>query len=434
METGKSIRGAASLAFDAVEQVTNIVEGMYRNISATPMPFGEEPKGSAPGIAGLVHEAIRLINLGARTATDKVLEPLSNFIDESYPPGPHRAAAIAALNGVCGDHLASTENTLAIPMRLRVFLDKPDITPFTENDQDAEEIKPIPFAKLFETKRRAVEIYPNRAALRDGDFKASGHILLLLHGLCMNDMEWTSEQHNHGHMLAEEYGYTPVFALYNSGRHVSENGEQFAAQVEGLVQAWPVPVESISIIGFSMGGLVTRSAMHYAQQQNSNWLTKVTKAAYVGTPHHGSALERGGYWLQKSLSASPYTAPLSALGKVRSNGITDLRHGNIQKDDWQNHDEHADNADHRLPTPLPKHIEHFAIGATLSKAPKDKFDELLSDGLVHPSSSKGSHPNPNFDLDISKENYWLCYNLGHLAMLHDQGVAVQLSEWFALNN
>ena len=61
MRTGSVLRGCAQLAFDAVEGVTDIVEGMYRNIAAGPMPLGEAPVGPAKGIAGFVHESIRRV-------------------------------------------------------------------------------------------------------------------------------------------------------------------------------------------------------------------------------------------------------------------------------------------------------------------------------------------------------------------------------------
>ena len=121
MRTGQTLRGTTRLAFDVVENVTDIVEGMYRNIAAAPLPFGEEPQGSARGIAGFVHEAIRTINGGFRDATDLALRPFSDALDRVYPPGPQREAAIAALNGVCGDYLERSGNPLAIPLELRAF-------------------------------------------------------------------------------------------------------------------------------------------------------------------------------------------------------------------------------------------------------------------------------------------------------------------------
>ena len=54
-------------------------------------------------------------------------------------------------------------------------------------------------------------------------------------------------------------GVTPVYLRYNPGRHISENGRDLAHRLQALVDAWPVPVEAISILAHSMGGLVSRS-------------------------------------------------------------------------------------------------------------------------------------------------------------------------------
>ncbi|MBK6511427.1 MAG: alpha/beta hydrolase [Haliea sp.] len=433
METGKTLRGSANLVFDVTDAVTHIVEGMYRNISATPWPLGEAPEGPARGIAGLVHESIRRINSATRRTSNWVLEHVSPGLDRAWPPGPHREAVIAALNGVCGDHLARTGNPLAIRMRLRVLL-PPLATPATlaaaeHTSEDRASERRIPFANLFEVDKRPVEIHPQPTALSDQGFTPGGKLLILAHGLSMNDREWTSHQHNHAEALAQHSGYTPVYVLYNSGRHVSTNAREFCAQLTGLLDAWPVPVESITFIGFSMGGLLTRSAMHIAKEEGHAWLDKVDKAVYVGTPHHGAVMERGGFWLQKSLTYSPYTAPLSALGRVRSAGITDLRHGNVRDEDWQQHDEHEDHTDKRQSTPLPGGVQHYAIAATLSKRSGQRIGRLLGDGLVHPSSATGRHKSPAFELEFPQDHTRIFYNLGHLAMLHDRRVMDQLMEW-----
>jgi pimeloyl-ACP methyl ester carboxylesterase len=401
MKTGEALRGVARLGFDTVEGVTHIVEGMYRNIAARPMPLGRAPEGPANGIAGFVHESIRRVNGAVRHASELALNPVAHQIDRAWPTGPHREAAIAALNGVCGDYLERSDNSLAIQMRFRVFL----------------------------PRERPVEIYPQPTASADPEFSPGGRLLILAHGLCMNDREWTAREHNHAQMLAETSGYTPVYLLYNSGRHISTSGREFCAQLAGLLDAWPVAVESITIIGFSMGGLLARSALHIAQQERQAWLGKVDKVAYVGTPHQGVVMERGGYWLQKSATYSPYTAPLSALGRIRSAGITDLRHGNVLDDDWQHHDEHEDNSDHRQSAPLLSGIDHYAIASTLSKQPGERIGKLLGDGLVHPSSAIGSHQNPDLNLAFPEAHTRTFYGLAHLAMLHDPRVAEQLSEW-----
>ncbi|CAA0125461.1 Uncharacterised protein [Halioglobus japonicus] len=422
MKTGATLHGTANLAFDAADAVTHIVEGMYRNIAATPLPLGTAPQGSAPGIAGLVLDSVRKISGVTRGSVGWALSRLSSELDRTLLPGPHREAAISALNGICGDHLARRGNALAIPMQLRVLL------PESPSGEETP-AKAIPFADLFEVNKRAVEIYPRPMALQEKDFVPSSRPLILLHGLSMSDREWTSRQHNHGEALAEHSGYTPIYALYNTGRNVSTNGRELCNQLTELLNAWPVPIESVTFIGFSMGGLLARSAMQFAAEEKQAWLDKVDKAVYIGTPHHGAVMERGGYWLQKSLTYSPYTAPLAALGRIRSAGITDLRHGNVRDEDWQHHDEHDDHTDRRQPTPLPEGIKHFAIAATLSKRSGDLSGKLLGDGLVHPSSATGRHRDQSFHLPFPDGHTKILYGLGHLAMLHDSRVLEQLTQW-----
>lgn len=433
MKTGKTLQGSANLAFDAVDAATHIVEGMYRNIAAAPWPLAEAPEGPARGIAGFVHESIRRVNEVTRSSSDWILARMSPSLNRTLLPGPHREAVISALNGVCGDHLARSGNTLAIPMRLRVMLpplDPPEETPVLENSREKQSAeKKTPFANLFEVEKRSVEIHPQPKALAENGFSPGRRLLILVHGLSMNDREWTSRQHNHAEALAENSDYTPVYVLYNSGRNVSTNGRELCNQLTGLLDTWPVPIDSITFIGFSMGGLLTRSAMRIATDEGHAWLDKVDKAAYVGTPHHGAVMERGGYWLQKSLTYSPYTRPLSALGRIRSDGITDLRHGNVSDDDWQHHDEHEDNTDRRRPTPLAGGIKHYAIAATLSKRSGERIGKLLGDGLVHPSSATGRHKHQGFNLAFPEGHTKIIYDLGHLAMLHDSRVLDQLREW-----
>ncbi|MEQ9463575.1 MAG: hypothetical protein RJQ10_07925, partial [Haliea sp.] len=257
----------------------------------------------------------------------------------------------------------------------------------------------------------------------------NGRLLIAIHGLSMNDREWTWQNHNHIEALANQHGFTPIYVCYNSGKHISDNGRELSAAIDALVADWPVPVESSTLIGFSMGGLVARSAMLSAQQAQQDWIGRVDKAVYIGTPHHGAVMERGGFWLQKLLTYSPYTAPIAMLGRVRSDGITDLRHGNLREEDWQHHDAHSDNADYRVPTPLPPGVEHFAIAATLSKKSGERLGRMLGDGLVHPSSATGRHADPRYDLGLNRDHTRILYDLDHLEMLRDSRITHQLATW-----
>ena len=104
-----------------------------------------------------------------------------------------------------------------------------------------------------------------RAALDAAFPDASGKLAVFVHGLCMSDLQWRRQNHDHGAALARELGYTPVYLSYNSGLHISVNGRAFAQALEALVAEWPVKIEDFVIIGHSMGGLVARSACRYGE-------------------------------------------------------------------------------------------------------------------------------------------------------------------------
>ena len=228
----------------------------------------------------------------------------------SIPPSSsaEREALQAAANGVLGDHLAASANPLAIPMRLRRDGQPLDLT---------------------------------TPALAAALPQPTGKILVLAHGLCMNDRQWRRKGHDHGAALAADAGFTPVYLHYNSGLHVSTNGRAFAGQLEALLGAWPVPVDELVIIGHSMGGLLARSACYYGELAGHAWPRHLRKIVFLGTPHHGTAFERGGNWVTVALGVSRYTAAFARLGKIRSAGITDLRYGSFLDEDWEDRDRFA---------------------------------------------------------------------------------------------
>ena len=64
--------------------------------------------------------------------------------------------------------------------------------------------------------------------------------------------------------------------------------------VDALVAQWPVPLERLALIGHSMGGLLIRSACHYAKGAQRGWLRHLRKVVFLGTPHRGAPPERCG--------------------------------------------------------------------------------------------------------------------------------------------
>ena len=57
------------------------------------------------------------------------------------------------------------------------------------------------------------------------------------------------------------------------------------------------PRPELTIIAHSLGGLVSRSAYHYGTIAGHRWPQHLRKLVFLGSPHHGSALERGGHWM-----------------------------------------------------------------------------------------------------------------------------------------
>ncbi|WP_233259711.1 GPI inositol-deacylase [Ramlibacter sp. WS9] len=384
------LRGGARLVIDGVRGVTGLVEAMHSRIARVPMPLGQVPDMPTTGITGLVYRSIQGTTGVVGKAIDAALAGVEAVLPAASPDAAagrfdaERDAAVAALNGVMGDHLERSGNPLATPMALRV---------------------------------------------RPADAARGPRVLLLVHGLCMTDHQWTRDGHDHGQALAEAGGWTPVYARYNTGRHISTNGAEMAAQVEQLLDGWPVPVEDFAVIGHSMGGLVMRSALQSALHAGMRWPAKLRRLVFLGTPHHGAPLERGGNWLHRGLGVSPYVAPFTRLSGLRSFGITDLRHGNLQEQDWA--DDRFTHRDTRAALPLPSGVACYAIAGTLGEG---RTDEWLGDGLVPLASALGRHSKPTRDLHIPASRQWVARGVNHLDLLASDAVYRRLKRWLGPAN
>jgi len=145
-----------------------------------------------------------------------------------------------------------------------------------------------------------------------------------------------------------------------------------------LLDAWPTPIERLAIVGHSMGGLVARSACHYATQAGHTLPGRLDDLVLLGTPHIGAPPERAGAWVDFLMEISPYSAPLARLGKVRSALIKDLRHGYVRDEDWQPHssanardlssvtDSHFNRASPSVGEPIGRVQRRFAVASGCS--------------------------------------------------------------------
>jgi hypothetical protein len=375
-------RGGVQLAVQGVHGVVGIVESMHQRVLGLAPPVGGWRDAPTRGITGLVYRSIRGTTSLVGTALDQALAtaqwalPAQDGADARTPDA--QEMALSALNGVLGDQLHASGNPLAIPLQLRSRTDHPQA--------------------------------------------ASGHLLVVLHGLCMSDQQWTRQGHNHAETLSQALGCRPVYVRYNSGRHVAENGRELAQALESLVRNSPVPVTRITMLAHSMGGLVARAAVHAGLDRSHAWPTQLRDIVFLGTPHQGAPLEKGGNWVHALLGVSPYLAPFGRLAALRSAGITDLRHGQVLAGDPES-DRFAHGRARPAPA-LPGGVRCFAVAGSIGPG-------LVGDGLVPVDSALGRHAETPHDLQLPPEHCRVVQGVGHLELLSSREVARQLQDWLA---
>ena len=342
--------------------------------------------GRRRGISGFVYRAVRRVARASGWGAETALLPLARLVREARdaPTTHRREALVAVVNGVLGDGLDATGNPLAIPMR-------------------------------FRRGGTALPLTPDglRAALPH----ATPDVLVLLHGLCMNDLQWTTAAgHDHGAALERDAGLTAVYLHYNSGRHISTNGQEFAEMLGQLVDAWPVPVRSLTLLCHSMGGLVARSAIAVTPP-DVPWRRALRRIVFLGTPHHGSPAERAGNRLDRLLVRTRWTAPFSHLGHIRSAGITDLRYGFLLDSDWRWRDRFEARADARTPVPLPADVDTYAMAATAAAQTGTLVDRLVGDGIVPVASASGIHADARHTLEFAVDRVHVALGVHHFGLL-----------------
>ncbi len=332
---------------------------------------------SVRGVATLVGRGI-----------DAALSQLAPALGHARQHSPAREALRAALNGVVGDYLAHTGNPLAIELCLR---------------------------------RDGIRLPDDAAGIAEAIPDAGSKVVVLVHGLCMNDLQWRRNGRDYGGALARDLGYTPLYLHYNSGRAIAQNGRAFAECLERAVRSWPRRIDELVLIGHSMGGLVARSACRHGELADHQWRRHLRRMIFIGTPHHGAPLERGGGWIDALLGLSKYSAPLARLGKLRSAGITDLRYGNVIGAGAKRRDRGV---------PLPADVDCYAIGA-VTGATTGTVHAFIGDGMVPLDSALGRHRERRRTLSFGDSRQWVAARTHHLELLGNPKVYGRIRDWLS---
>ena len=301
--------------------------------------------------------------------------------------------ALGVLNGVLGDYLHRRDNGLATPMEL--FL----------------EGRPVRLDR--ESLQRA---YP----------APTGRLALWVHGLAVTEAVWSFPREpavTYGALLQRDLGVMPLYLRYNTGLHVRDNGEALARLLETLVACFPVPIEELILVGYSMGGLVVRSACHVAAAREHSWLSRVRRALYIGVPHLGSPLERAGRTVGQVLRAipNPYTQLAADLVDLRSSGVKDLGHGDLVKPD-------GEGAGRPL-VPLRPELSHHLIVGALGREERPLLSALFGDGVVPLASAAGRAGPEDRSPRFPQENVKVLAGVDHIALAHHAAVYAQVRAW-----
>lgn len=269
---------------------------------------------------------------------------------------------LGVLNGLVGDYLHRTGNGLATEMTL---------------------------------VKGGAEVRATSSGLAGAYREASGRLVLLVHGLMNTEADWEMpDGSDYGTLLQRDLGFTPLYVRYNTGVAIPDNGAALAALLEQVVGAFPVPVTELLLVGYSMGGLVIRSACHVAARAGHAWLALVKRAIYVGTPHLGAPMERVGRVVTKVLRTidDPYTRLVGEIADLRSDGLKDLGDADVTHEDRERRSPSISLRDPRHPVPLLPQIRHYLVAGDLAEGPaRAHLGALFGDAVVPvPSATNGA--------------------------------------------
>ena len=403
---GADIEGVGELAAEAIAAGGALVEEMHRGIASRPFdilgrratPVRVVHDGTSRAVYGGVRVGLRMVARGSAAP----------FALRAGDDGPALAAtpagslALGIVNGLYGDHLTERGHRLKLEMSVR------------RGGGDV-----------------ALTADGVAAAFPD----ATSRVAVFVHGLFGDEEAWRllplggerAGRRSYGERLQEELGFTPVTIRYNTGLRVSHNGRELAGLLDDLISGWPTAVEEIVLVGHSMGGLVVRSACHYAEEDRRPWTDAVRHVFSLGTPHLGAELEKVVNLLSWEFGRLPETRALRSFLNARSLGIKDLRFGACVDEDWRDcEDPDEFLRDRCTEVPFLPAAHYYFIGATLAAGP---VGSVLGDLLVRIPSASGRGSGRGRRVPFEVDNGHELTGLTHFDLLNHTAVYQQMRAW-----
>jgi pimeloyl-ACP methyl ester carboxylesterase len=402
----EEIEALGEVAGEALAASGTLIRDMHEGIAGR--PFGVLGPAAAPvrfvhdRVSGALYDGVgAALRAGARSSV-RVLAGPPDENDGSLTARPGAGFAVAALNGMYGNHLVARGNALALGMEVR-------------------------------RNGREVAVKPD--ALGEAFPDATSRIVVFVHGLGETDEAWRvlprrgrgrRPRRTYGERLQDELSFTPIHLRYNSGLRVSQNGRALAELLDAVVTGWPTGVEEVVLVGHSMGGLVARSACYYGEVDGRAWTGLVRHVFCLGTPHLGADLEKGVNALASVLGRLPETRGFGKVLNARSAGIKDLRYGSCVDEDWSDCDPDEFLRDRCQEVPFLADASYYFVAATLSAGP---LGTLLGDLLVRSPSASGRGNGRGRSVAFEVDNGHELAGATHFDLLNHPDVYNQMRTW-----
>ncbi|HET7431653.1 MAG TPA: hypothetical protein VFJ89_09120 [Nocardioides sp.] len=329
-------------------------------------------RGVASGVYAGLGAGLRATAWGLGALADREVGPA---LEETR----HGRFVTSAVNGLIGDRLARERPRLAVPLAVR---------------------------------RDGRDVPLHAPALAEAFPSAGARVAVLLHGLSENEDAFERDRDVVGAAYADtlrDLGWTPVLLRANTGLGLRENGVALASLLDGLLEAWPVPVERLALLGHSMGGLLIRAACAVSTPTERPWTERLSNVVTLGTPHLGAPLAAQVGTGSRVLARLPESAAFGRILDQRSVGVHDLVEG----------------LGHDVPA-LP-HVRYHLVSATLTRSPRHPVGRVVGDLLVRPESAYGrSQRYPGL---FPEADLLHVPRAGHLDLLNHPDVHVALRAW-----
>ncbi|MGI9667332.1 MAG: esterase/lipase family protein [Acidimicrobiia bacterium] len=347
----------------AVEHMSTTVQGMHTSIAESWL----NRLGPIAGPAQAANEALLRMTYGSvRVAASRLTPVIDACVDENSREAGRTVAIAASLWGDTGD---ARFERLATTMSAR----------------DA----------------NGHLVYPWDRPLK----MASPRLVVLIHGLSQADDCWAGTGGLLEHLVAIP-DLTAITLRYNAAMPIASNGEHLDAMLTALTNRWPVPLESISLVGYSMGGVVAHHAVAAAESRDSPWLTHVDDVVSIGSPHGGSRIETAVATATMALRLARHTRPLADFFDSRSSGIKGL-HTSMEVQDVSGASTRA--------------RYHFIAGG-ITQSPANPVSIIAGDLVVHPASAMGP-------AHLARASERLVGGVHHLALVRHPAVVSQVLTW-----